>query len=303
MRSRLNAKSIEVEGSVERVLTNILSPIFSQNTLSFHTVNIEEFTKLPSYRAMFKEHPLYNPYNKTKEELRRGAGIILDSIIFDEWELTFSLPFKGFRITGKASFLGETSKFYLPAGLIYSIMNNRIETSIPRDFVNVIIEVNAPAIAFFDMYGTSTSYGKKILISDIHYLFKDFNRYLTVKPFSYLDDRIENRTITLRFFEFLLNLTQFFNENEKVEPYFHYAKRPEILTGPLFEHLKRYREKDPAHDYGVNVTPLLNLVAPDRFVVEQVNRVYTRVRTSFPFLGQDPIEALKNFIELLKLVG
>jgi hypothetical protein len=47
----------------------------------------------------------------------------------------------------------------------------------------------------------------------------------------------------------------------------------------------------------------LNLVASDRFVVEQVNKAYTRARTSFPFIGQNPVEALENFIKLIKLVG
>jgi len=304
--NKINSKTVKVLGGVENVLMDALSPVFPKDTLAFYTVRIEEFAKLSKYRAMFKDHPLYyGTYSKTEEELRQGVGIILDSISFDKWELTLSVLFKGFKVTGDASFIGDVSKFYIPGGLIYSIINNRIETSIPKDFLNTIVEVNIPAVASFGMHETSTAYGKKFLVMHITYLFKGFNRYLTVKPFVYsgYHGSLEDKTITLRFFEFFLNLTQFFNENEKVEPYFWGVREPEVLTDLIFEHFKDYSSIDFVHEHGAKIIPQLNLITSDPFVVEQVNKAYTRARTSFPFLGQDPIEALENFVRLIKLVG
>jgi hypothetical protein len=306
MKSKLNGKSVKVLGSVESVMIDVLSPVFPQDTLTFHTVRIEEFAKLLKYRIMFKNHPLYiGTYEKTEEELRQGVGIILDSISFDKSELTLSTMFKGFKVTGKASFIGGTSKFYIPAGIIYSVVNNRVESSIPKDFLNTIVEVNIPAVASFGMLETNTAFGKKFLVTKIAYLFKGIDKFLVVKPFTYSGyyGELEEKTITLRFFEFLLNLTQFFNENEKVEPYFWEVVRPKLLTDSIFDHVGQYRSVDPAHEHSIEITSQVNLIASDNYIVEQVNKAYTRARTSFPFLGQEPVEALENFVRLIKLVG
>ncbi len=289
----------------KNIMTDILSPVFPEDSLAFHTVRIEEFVKLPKYRIMFKDYPFYGAYNKTEENLKKGTGIILDSISFDEEELTISTLFKGFKVIGKASFTGETSKFYMPAGLMYSLIKNRVETAIPRDLINTIVEIDMPAVASFGMLEAGTYYGKKFLVMQIAYLFKGINKYLVVKPFTYSGyyGNLEEKTITLRFFEFLLNLTQFFNENEKVEPFFWDVVKPNLLTDPIFDHVGRYGLVDHAHEHDLEVIPLLNLIAPSNSIVEKVNKAYTRARTSFPFLRQDPIEALENFVELIKLIG
>jgi hypothetical protein len=293
------AKKVKISKNVvpSVVFTDILSSVFSRGEISFHKVNITEFVKSDSLRTKFSEHPVYMYLDKEKYV----AKYLMDATTFEKKDLTLTVPLSGVNLTGKFTFMGEVSKFYIPAGLLYSIINNRVESAIPKEVINLIAEIHTPAVVIFDMSGGHSSSNKKFYVESLTYLFKENGKYLVVKPFngmSYSATPQEKSTV-LRFFEFLLNLTQFFNENEKVTPFCWDVVNPELLTDPILEEYRGHHPYDPAHEHGVRLIGAVNTVI-NEYVVNRINEAYTKARNSFNFLGLHPIEALEAFVMLLR---
>jgi len=298
---KLNKVSIKKNENPLVVMHNILSSVFPQGEIKFRKVNITDFVKDDSLRSKFSEHPAYVHRN----DKRYAAEYLMDSTTFEKQDLILTTSLLGFNITGKFTFMGEVSRFYIPAGLVYSIINNRIETSIPKDVINLIAIIDNPAVVVFDMDGGGEYMGvdKKFYIGSLTYLFKESGKYLVVAPFNGFDyNTPQAKSTALRFFEFFLNLTQFFNENKKVTPFCYEILKPKLLTRPLIEKFLGRYYSDPAHEHSLGVVGAVN-VAVNEYIINKVNEAYSKARNSFNFLGQDPIEALENFIELLKVLG
>jgi hypothetical protein len=287
-------------GGVDKALVGALSTIFPVDKIKFYKEDISFYTKTESYRHSFSEHPLY--IGNEKYYSKYAAYMIMDSTTFEKENLKLETEIFGFKITGKYSFMGEVSKFYVPGGLVYSAINNRVETAIPNDILNTVIEVETPAIAIFNMGGGYLNSDRKYYIRSITYLFKESGKYLTVKPFDYSDwNTPANKTTALRFFEFFLNLTQFYNENEKVIPFAYEIIEPSLLTVPMLEKFGD-NSIDSAHSHGAKVViGPINIVS-NEYVNKRVNEAYTKARTSFPFLGQHPIKALDNFLAFMRVI-
>jgi len=278
------------------VFTDILSSIFSRGEISFHKVNITEFVKSDSLRTKFSEHPVYMYVNKEKYV----AKYLMDATTFENKDLTLTVPLSGANLTGKFTFMGEVSKFYIPAGLLYSIINNRVESAIPKEVINLIVEISSPAVVIFDMGGGYSGSNGKFYVESLTYLFKENGKYLVVAPFNgatYFTTPHAKSTV-LRFFEFLLNLTQFFNENERVIPFCWEVVNPDLLTEPILEEFTR-RGYDPAHEHSIRLVGAVNTVI-NEYIINRINEAYTKARSSFNFLGLNPIEALEAFVTLLR---
>jgi len=283
------------------VMHNILSHVLPQGEIKFRKVDIADFVKTDFLRNKFSEHPAY-VYRNDK---RYAADYLMDSTTFEKQDLILNTSLLGFNITGKFTFMGEVSRFYIPAGLVHSIINNRVETSIPRDVINLIAIIDTPAVVVFDLGGGGEYKGvdKRFYIESLTYLFKESGKYLVVAPFNGFDSNtLQAKSTALRFFEFFLNLTQFFNENEKVTPFCYEILKPKLLTKPLIEKFLGRYYSDPAHEHGLVVVGAVN-TAINEYIINKVNEAYSKARNSFNFLSQDPIEALENFITLLKVLG
>jgi hypothetical protein len=296
---KLNKATLKKYGGPAEALIDALSPIFSPEKIKFHKVRITEFVKSKSTRWQFSEHPVY----VSRDNESYYAKYLMDSTTFEKSDLTINTSLFGFNVTGKFSFMGEVSKFYIPAGLVYSIINNRIESAIPKEFINLIIEVETPAVVVFNVHNDNFLSKGKFFIKSLTYLFKESGKYLNVFPFNHSDSTTPfAKSTVLRFFEFLLNLTQFFNENEKVTPFCYETEYPEPLTSEMIEKFRNY-SFDYAHEQGsVRITEFVN-VNINEHIINKVNEAYSKARKSFNFLGLDPIEALEDFILLLKFAG
>jgi hypothetical protein len=297
---KITKKYIEANGGVESVLKDILSKIFEPSKMKFHKVPIHEFAKFEFFRSRFNEHPAYA--YKDKEKL--VASYLMDFTTFKKQDLLLPISVFGLEMKGKFSFMGDVSKFYLPSGLVYSAINNRVETSIPVEFMDLIVEVEAPAVVVFNMKGGYLMSNDMFFVNSLTYIFKENGKYLTVSPFNHYESYSPKaKSTVLRFFEFLLNLTQFFSENEKVIPFCCDAMEPELLTAPMTAEFRNY-PFDPAHEQrGVKIALPINAVINEN-IANKVNEVYSKARNSFiKSLGQNPIGALKNFILLIKLLG
>jgi hypothetical protein len=229
----------------------------------------------------------------------------MDSTTFEKQDLILTTSLSGFNITGKFTFMGEVSRFYIPAGLVCSIINNRIETSIPKDVINLIAIIDTPAVVVFGMGGGGEYMGvdKKFYIESLTYLFKESDKYLAIVPFNGFESiTLQAKSTVLRFLEFFLNLTQFFNENEKVTPFCYEISKPKLLTRPIIEEFLGRYYSDPAHEHSLGLVGAVNL-SINEYIINKVNEAYSKARNSFNFLGQDPIEALENFITLIKVLG
>jgi len=297
---RLTKNKIKALGGVDKALVGTLSTLFPVEKIKVHGVGVDVYVKGESLRRSFYEHPVY----LTEDERyyhKYAAYIILNSTAFEKESLKIETEIFGFKIVGKYSFMGEVSKFYMPGGLIYSIINNRVETAIPSEILNTIIEIETPAVAIFNLGGGYLNSDRKFYIRSITYLFKENGKQLTVKPFDYVGyNTPANKTTALRFFEFFLNLTQFYNENEKVTPYAYDIIEPYVLTGSISSG-SRSISGDPAHPRESKVIGPINVVCNEQ-VVNKVNEVYTKARNSFQFLGQHPIEALENFLSFMRII-
>lgn len=283
------------------VMTHILSTIFpDQGKISFHKVNIADLVKSELFRKKFSEHPIY----MYKDNEKYVAKYLMDSITFEKQDLILTTSLSGFEVAGKFTFMGEVSRFYIPAGLVYSVLNNRVESAIPKEVINLIVIVDTPAVVVFDMSGGYSSSNGKFYITSLTYLFKENGKYLVVLPFNGMTSSpvSEAKSTVLRFFEFFLNLTQFFNENERVTPFCYDISRLELLTDPMLEKFASRHSHDPAHKHGVGIVGAVNTVI-NEYIVNKVNEVYSKARNSFSFLGQDPIEALENFNLIVRIAG
>jgi hypothetical protein len=293
---KLNKAIAKKYGGPSRALIDILSTIFNPEKIRFHQVNITEFVKSESIRRKFSEHPVY----VFRDSEMYVAGAFMDSTTFEKLDLIIDTSLFGFNIRGKFSFMGEVSKFYIPAGLVYSIINNRVESAIPKEFINLIIEVETPAVVVFNTNRVSAD--RKFYVESLTYLFKESGKYLDINPFNHFDSTTpQAKTTVLRFLEFLLNLTQFFNENEKVTPFCYAVLEPELLTDEMLESFRGYHAHDPAHEYGAKVVGPINVVINEH-IINKVNEVYSKARKSFQFLNQDPIESLKNLFLLVRFI-
>jgi hypothetical protein len=295
---RLNKNKIKALGGVDKALTEALSTIFPAEKIKFYEEDMSVYAKLENYRSSFYRYPIYENDDHRSQYV---SSIILDSTTFEKDSLKLETEIFGFKIVGKYSFMGEVSKFYIPAGLIYSIINNRIETSIPKEILNVIVEIETPAVAVFNMGGGYLSSDRKYYIKSITYLFKESGKYLTVKPFESLgyNDPF-SKNVVLRFFEFFLNLVQFFNENEKIVPHAYDVIEPSLLTMPMLGKFGN-ASTDLVHSNGARVVGPINVVN-NEYVINKVNETYTKARNSFQFLGQHPVEALGNFLAIVRIM-
>jgi hypothetical protein len=299
---KLNKVSIKRNENVMEVMTRILSSIFPhRGEISFHKVNIYDFVKSELFRKRFSEHSIYM-YGDNEKYV---AKYLMNSTTFDKRDFILTTSLSGFNVTGKFSFMGEVSRFYIPAGLVYSIINNRVESAIPKEIVNLIAIVDTPAVVVFDIGGGYSGSNGKFYIESLTYLFKESGKYLTVTPFNGLifSNTPQAKSTVLRFFEFFLNLAQFFNENEKVTPFCYDVIRPDLLTEPMLEeYMGRRHPYDPAHEHGVRIIGAVS-TAINEHIVNKINEAYSKARNSFSFLGQDPIEALENFNFIVKIAG
>jgi len=297
---KITRKYIEAYGGSHNVLKDILSKIFEPSKMKFYKVPIYEFTKSDLLRSKFSEHPIYAYSDKEK----LVANYLMDFTTFEKRDLLLSVSMFGLEMKGKFSFMGEVSKFYIPGGLVYSIINNRVETSIPEEFTNVIAEIEAPAVVVFNMKGGYLVSDEKLYINSLIYIFKENGKYLNVAPFNHYESTSPLvKSTVLRFFEFLLNLAQFFSENEKITPFCYEAAEPQLLTSTITAEFRDY-PFDPAHEQrSLKMALPVNAIINEP-VVSKVNEVYSRARNSFiSSFGQNPMEALETFIVLLKFTG
>jgi hypothetical protein len=280
-------------------ITNLLSSIFRLEEISVYKVRMSEFAKVDILRRKLGGNPAH-----VYEKGDYAAEYFINSITFEKKDLVLPVSLSGFNIMGKFTFMGEVSKFYLPAGLVYSTLNNRVESAIPKDVLNLIVEVETPAVVVFDLNGGYSGSNWKFYVESLSYLFKESGKYLVVVPFSDMIDYSTPmaKSMALRFFEFFLNLVQFFNENEKVTPFCYDIVRPELLTEPLVKQAVVRFSSDPAHGYSLKIIGAVN-TAINEDIVNKVNEVYSKARNSFIFLGQHPIEALEKFTAVLRVLG
>lgn len=298
---KINKVSIKRNEEPMVVMTHILSTIFPHpGKISFHKVNIADLVKSELFRKKFSEHPIY----MYKDKEKYAAKYLMDSTTFEKQDLILTTSLSGFEVAGHFTFMGEVSRFYIPAGLVYSVLNNRVESAIPKEVINLIAIVDTPAVVVFDMGGGHSGSNGKFCIKSLTYLFKENGKYLAVLPFDGMifSDVLKAKSMVSRFFEFFLNLTQFFNENERVTPFCYDISRLELLTDPMLEEFASRYFHDYTHENVVRFVGAVNTVI-NEYIVNKVNEVYSKARNSFSFLGQDPIEALENFNFIVRIAG
>jgi hypothetical protein len=297
-------KNLKSQGRIIRALVEALMvTIVPYKKIKIYKTDtdISKFIRLKRYRQAFSNHPVF--VGKEKLKSKYAADLILNSTSFDKEDLEFTTNFFGFEVKAIFSFMGEVSKFYLPRSLVQSLMCNEWETSSPKTFSNHIIELNTPAITILNLGSGNLDFEKKFYIWSITYLFKEDGKYLVVRPFDYSNtDFLSERTIASRFIEFFLNLAQFYNENEKALPYIYDIIKPDLLTEPLVRKFTG-SSSDPDHEMNLKSIGFFNYnLSSNEDIINKLNEVYTRARTSFPFLGQHPVEALENFLLALEPV-
>jgi len=198
---------------------------------------------------------------------------------------------------------GKVERIYVSVAYLYYLVTGRGLKTMPNELINLYAEIEKPGLAVF--LPTLSYY---LEVHSIRVSFGD-GRYINfANPFSavfYNDIDIKVRDAVS--FEFILNLVEFLRTNQTVYPFvvsvFNSPFDIEDLAKDSESKSTTTRCRDSYYTSFPEIKGFFAVNTSDESLFEVVNDVYKKRFKIFPHQGSDTVQAVENYITMLKLVG
>jgi len=286
----------------------IVEKITSYLKKEYNTDKIRLFSlPLPIHLYKDKDKERINPdlTEKIRDRKELTYGVLSYHTFRFPTELsTIETSILGFPVKAVVSPYGKVERIYVSCASLYYLMSGRGLRTMPSELISLYVEVEKPGLAVFVLL---PSYYFEL--KSIRVVFPDGKCVNFANTFSvaYYHDDILKKVRDAISFEFILNLVEFLRTNQVVYPYvLGFFNNPVDLEPILSEKWNKSTSQRVSNSYYSDSKKVDGFLIGDtdnQSLMKKVNEVYQERFKIFPHQGSNTVQAVENYIMLLKLIG